>query len=95
MLGDGVNPGQFVPIEPEVDEDPTHISTARDWAVSEAGLDAKVTNPQGYAYVIQHIMMHQQNLAMTQAPPPMPRGQTSAPQKINQPPPVGAPTGVQ
>lgn len=85
MLGDGINPGVFVPIEPEVDEDPTHISTARDWAVSEAGLDAKVTNPQGYAFVIQHIMMHQQHLAMTQAPPPIP-GQQGPPQKINTPP---------
>jgi hypothetical protein len=93
MLGTGDNPGQFVPIEPEVDDDATHISAAKDWAVSEGGLDSKVTNPEGYAFVIQHIVMHQNNLA-AQQPPPMPGqapGQKGPPQQIHPPAPQVAP----
>lgn len=86
MLGTGETPGQPVMIEPEVDSDEVHIKTAKDWAVSEYGLDAKVTNPEGYQFIIQHIQQHQQNMAMTQAPVLSSPGQNGPPQGKVQPP---------
>ena len=55
--------GQPIEVEPEVDDDAIHISVIRNWCVGDTGLDVKITNPQGYAMVKQHLMMHEQLLA--------------------------------
>ncbi|MGH9415411.1 MAG: hypothetical protein ACRD01_02175 [Terriglobales bacterium] len=44
--------------ELEVDDHDVHIGEIRDWAVSQAGLQAKAAEPQGYANVIAHLMAH-------------------------------------
>ena len=50
--------------EPEVDDDAIHIATVKNWAVGQTGLDCKMTNPQGYMMVIQHLREHEQFLQM-------------------------------
>lgn len=54
--------GNLVMPEPEVDDDAIHIATCKNWAVGATGLDAKVSNPQGYMRVIQHLQEHEQLL---------------------------------
>jgi hypothetical protein len=89
MIGSPDQPGQFVPIEPDVDDDNTHILTLKNFLVSENGLDLKVTNPEAYLWNVQHLQMHIQHLMSTQMPAaPAPQGPPGA--KIN-PPKVGAP----
>lgn len=44
--------------EVEIDDHAVHIATIRDWAVSEAGLQAKAARPQGYANVLAHLLAH-------------------------------------
>ncbi|MGH9487060.1 MAG: hypothetical protein ACRD04_05655 [Terriglobales bacterium] len=54
--------GQLVPTvlpDPLVDDHQVHIATIREWAVAQAGLQAKAARPQGYANVIAHLMAHQ------------------------------------
>lgn len=61
--------GMPVPPEPMVDDDQIHIGVCTHFLVGQLGLDAKVTNPQGYQLVMQHLMMHQQSLQLkTQQP---------------------------
>ena len=55
--------GNMVMPEPEVDDDAIHISTIKNWAVGMTGLDCKLTNPQGYMGVIQHLKEHEMLLA--------------------------------
>ncbi|HVA64315.1 MAG TPA: hypothetical protein VNF74_11370 [Terriglobales bacterium] len=53
--------GQVQPsIAPDlyVDDHEVHIATIKDWAVSEPGLQAKISQPQGYANVIAHLLAH-------------------------------------
>lgn len=50
--------GNMIMPEPEVDDDAIHITTIKNWAVGSTGLDAKMTNPQGYQAVIQHLSEH-------------------------------------
>jgi hypothetical protein len=94
MLGSGNRPGIPVAIEPDVDDDHTHIVSLKDYMVSEAGLDCKVTNPEGYQYMLEHLQMHLQHEALTQmplgpsgqqgGPAPQP-GQQNQPKKIQSP----------
>lgn len=87
MLGGGAanTPPQPVEIEPDVDEDNTHIATARDFLVSETGLDCKVTNPMGYQFIVNHLKEHIMHVQMTMAPPPQEPGQKGPPQMIQKP----------
>lgn len=53
--------GQVQPsIAPEVlvDNHAVHIAAVREWAVSQAGLQAKAARPEGYANVIAHLLAH-------------------------------------
>lgn len=53
--------GQVQPsIAPDlyVDDHEVHVGTIKDWAVSEAGLQAKASQPEGYANVIAHLLAH-------------------------------------
>lgn len=55
--------------EPQIDNHPVHIEVIRDWAVSNAGLEAKAVNPGGYANVLAHLLAHmtaQQEMAADQ-----------------------------
>lgn len=54
--------GNMIMVEPEVDDDAIHIQTIKNWAVGSTGLDAKMTNPQGYQMVLQHLREHEQLL---------------------------------
>lgn len=73
--------GNMIMPEPEVDDDAIHIETIKNWAVGSTGLDCKLTNPQGYQAVIQHLQEHQmflQQKTMAQfggAPPGVPPAQ--------------------
>jgi hypothetical protein len=57
-----------IPIDPELDTHELELATCMSWLKSEVGLDAKVTNPGGYANVRAHAMEHmkivQQQAAM-------------------------------
>ncbi len=71
--------GQSAPTvmpEPIVDDLPIHIQTCRSWAVSPEGMDAKVTNPGGYANVVAYI---QACMMMSQPPGPPPGPQPPGP----------------
>lgn len=59
--------GTMVPIEPLIDDDTMHITTAKNFLVSYEGQDLKNTNPQAYQMIMAHIQMHQNNLAQIQA----------------------------
>lgn len=52
--------GQPIPPEPLVDEDDIHISTLKNFMVGPVGIDLKMTNPQAYQALTQHLQMHQQ-----------------------------------
>jgi len=41
------------------DDHKVHIAVCREWAVSDAGIEARSTNPGGYANVIAHGRLHQ------------------------------------
>jgi hypothetical protein len=66
VMADGGMEPSILP-DVHVDDHPIHIGTIKEWAVSEAGLQAKAARPQGYANVIAHLLAHQQ--AMAQAAP--------------------------
>ena len=57
-------------IQPDlhVDDHAIHIATIREWAVSEAGLQAKAARPLGYENIIAHLVAHQ--AAALQSPTP-------------------------
>lgn len=59
--------GEWVEPEIGVDDDQTHISSIRTWAVSAAGRATKIDNPEGYNMVIQHGFKHYDNMMMMQA----------------------------
>jgi len=61
-----------VPIEPNVDEDESHIDTLRDFMVSQSGLDHKDNNPAGYANCLAHFNEHREHMIMMSMPPPLP-----------------------
>lgn len=52
--------------DPNVDDHQLRVSTLQSWAVSPFGMNAKVNNPDGYANVMAHLMIHNQYLAMMQ-----------------------------
>ncbi|MGH3185081.1 MAG: hypothetical protein ACRDOE_24685, partial [Streptosporangiaceae bacterium] len=58
ILGPDGKPEPSVPVDPLVDDHQVHIQTIKDWAVSDAGLDAKATRPPGYANVLAHLLAH-------------------------------------
>lgn len=47
-----------VPIEPMADNHAVHVEVTKNWLVSASGLEAKETNPAGYANVVAHLMRH-------------------------------------
>lgn len=47
-----------VPVEPMADDHIVHIEVTKNWLVSPSGLEAKETNPAGYANVLAHLMRH-------------------------------------
>jgi hypothetical protein len=60
-----------VPIKP-LDHDDMEFATCRQWANSDAGMDAAENNPEGYENVILHAQEHQQRmqaLAAQNSPP--------------------------
>jgi hypothetical protein len=60
--------GQFIEIEPEVDNHPVHIEVIRAWMNSDVGQEVKFTNPQGYALTLEHLRAHLMIIAGTPAP---------------------------
>ncbi|MFI5269794.1 MAG: hypothetical protein ACHQ7M_20650, partial [Chloroflexota bacterium] len=73
LLGSEPVPNQQGGLQPsvlpdlEVDDHEVHIATIKDWAVSDAGRQAKAAAPAGYANVIAHLLAHmdaEQELAM-------------------------------
>lgn len=82
--------GSMVMVEPEVDDNAIHIETIKNWAVGSTGLDTKMTNPQGYMMVIEHLKEHEalqaqammQQLAMqAQMKPPGSENKLTKPQQ--------------
>jgi hypothetical protein len=53
-----------VPIDPNVDDHPVHISTLTAWMVDMTGLDLLRENPAGYANLTAHLRAHQRAEAM-------------------------------
>lgn len=47
--------------DPLVDDAEVHIETIQEWAVSDDGIEAKRSNPAGYANVMAHLVAHQGN----------------------------------
>lgn len=74
VTADQVPPNATQPtviIDPDVDDDQTHITVIKLWAVSEQGLYIKDSNPSGYLNVILHLRMHvQHQQSMMQQQPP-------------------------
>lgn len=77
---DGQNPS-VVP-EPEVDDDQIHIVTAKNWLVSEIGMDAKRTNPAGYENVKAHLRAHEMNLQQKAQQPSEETGAEESPATV-------------
>lgn len=72
--------GPSVPIDPDVDNNQVQAAICRAWAISEAGQQAKLENPDGYKNVILHLKMHQMmELAQQQVQSPQPDQSESAP----------------
>jgi hypothetical protein len=71
-----------VEIDPEVDNHDVHIQVCKAWAVSISGRAAKVENPEGYANVIAHMMMHDEFLTMTAPPVPVPGAESAETQPV-------------
>jgi hypothetical protein len=61
-----IKTSQVVPIETAVDDDDVHIGALKNFMVGAVGLDLKMTNPQAYQALTQHLQMHQQNQMMQQ-----------------------------
>ncbi len=62
LLGpDGIWHSSVAP-EPLVDDSSIHIETIKEWAVSQAGLQAKAARPPGYANVMAHLVEHEKNI---------------------------------
>lgn len=59
-----------VDVDPIMDNHAIEFEVCRKWAISEAGQQAKVDNPNGYKNVLLHAMQHQQLIP----PPPMVEG---------------------
>lgn len=76
--------------EPFVDDHEGHILTAKEWAVSDEGLDAKASNPAGYANVLLHIVAHYK--ARAEAEAAVQGINAAAAQMLPQP--VGSPDGA-
>lgn len=78
-------PMPSVEIDPEMDDHAVEFEICRAWAVSEAGRQAKVENPQGYANVLlhakQHLMMVQQAMMAQQAQEAMGSAPNAKPNK--------------
>lgn len=49
-----------IPIDPDVDDHPTHIQVIKLFCVSPEGLYLKETNPAGYLNIILHLREHEQ-----------------------------------
>jgi hypothetical protein len=65
-------PGQMmssVPVTPELDDHEVEAEICRAWLRSEVGLDARTTNPPGYANVLAHLKEHLMYEAASQPPP--------------------------
>jgi hypothetical protein len=60
-----------IPVDQELDEHPVEAEVCKAWLRSEVGLDAKETNPGGYANVLAHMKEHD-ILARPPMPAPMP-----------------------
>lgn len=73
-----------VPIDPNVDEHPTHIQVIKLFAVSEEGLYLKETNPAAYLNIILHLKEHE--AAMAPPPQMQPQGQQQPPQQVQNAP---------
>lgn len=56
---DGVWIPSVIP-DPLVDDAQVHIETIQEWAVSDDGIEAKRSNPAGYANVMAHLVEHQE-----------------------------------
>lgn len=57
MPGFGI-PKPSIAAEEVVDEHIVHIQVIRNWAISEAGMEAKKSNTSGYQNVMAHLMQH-------------------------------------
>lgn len=64
VMGQEVQPVETpsIPIDPIIDNNRIEWAIVRNWAVSEAGLLAKIENPNGYKNVILHGLLHKQEL---------------------------------
>jgi predicted RNA-binding Zn-ribbon protein involved in translation (DUF1610 family) len=60
-IGPGIS---SVPIDPVVDDDAIHIAACKDFLVDDIGLDLKKQQPNVYADIIAHLMMHEKNLQL-------------------------------
>lgn len=62
---------QQIQPEKDVDDNPVHIECVRSYLVSDVGLDLKITNPQAYGLLFQHLELHIELQQLMQMPPPM------------------------
>lgn len=53
-----------IPIEPEICDSAVCIEVIRDWALSEEGQEAKISNPGGYLNVLAQLAAHNMNQQM-------------------------------
>lgn len=61
-----------VPIDPDVDNDIVQSMVCKEWAVSAVGRATKISNPEGYANVIAHMIAHEEHQMMMNPPAPAP-----------------------
>lgn len=54
----GTDPEPSLPPELWIDNHDVHIATAKEWCVSDKGLEQKRMNPAGYANVMAHVVAH-------------------------------------
>lgn len=59
--------GVEVPVDLIMDNHPVEAATGREWAATDEGQVAKITNPDGYARVVAHTMQHLEAEAQQQA----------------------------
>lgn len=63
-----IDSSQLAQIEPLIDSDDIHINAAKDFLVSNEGQSLKDSNITAYQLIMQHIQLHQQNIAMKNQP---------------------------
>jgi len=67
-INDIITNNQQISPEKDVDDNPIHIETVRNYLVSDVGLDLKQTNPQAYGLIFEHLELHIQLQQLMQAP---------------------------